>query len=230
MNTRANSFTALVIILFGLLPLAACSRSGSPPPAARVATATSATAGAPTTMIGRQVALAMQKAREKMIASDLDISDGMNININGHSIERPAGLTSAKITPQGDLLIAGKPVPVTPEQRALLLTYRGQIIDVASAGMALGGQGADLGISALTGLPGVLLGGKQGQQAYQQSMQAEGKRMESEALALCRQLPPMLATQQQLATALPAFKPYAMMTKRDIDDCGKDRGIAVTDR
>ena len=226
MNARVI-LLASALTLSGLLPLTACSRSSGPPPEATIATATST--AAPQTAIGRRVEQAMDQAREKMIASNLDISGGMNITVNGHSIERPANPTKAEITPQGDLLIAGKPVTVTPEQHALLLAYRGQVIGVASAGMALGSQGADLGISALTGLADVALGGKKGQQDYQQRMQAEGKQMESKALALCKQLPPMLATQQQLATSLPEFKPYATMTQKDIDDCGKDRGIAVTD-
>ena len=32
----------------------------------------------------------------------------------------------------------------------------------------------------------------------------------------------MLVSQQKLAAALPAFKPYATMTQQDVDDCGKD--------
>ena len=47
---------------------------------------------------------------------------------------------------------------------------------------------------------------------------------------LCTRLPPLLATQNQLAASLPEFKPYASMTQTDIDDCGKEgeRGVAVT--
>jgi hypothetical protein len=227
MNARVI-LLASALALSGLLPLSACSRSSSPPSEATVATAVTE----PATAIGRHVEQAMDQAREKMIASNLDISGSMNININGHPFERPASQTKAEITPQGDLLIAGKSVTVTPEQHALLLAYRGQVIGVASAGMALGSQGADIGISALTGLADVALGGKKGQQDYQQRMEAEGKQMEIKALALCKQLPPMLATQQQLAASLPEFKPYAGMTQQDIDECGKDlkaRGIAVSD-
>jgi len=231
MNARVI-LLASALTLSGLLPLTACSRSSGPAPEATVAAATSTAAAAPQTAIGRRVEQAMDLARQKMIASNLDISGSMSINIDGRSIERPANSTKAEITPQGDLLIAGKPVTVTPEQHALLLAYRTQIIGVASAGMALGSQGADIGISALTGLADVAFGGKAGQRAYQQRMQAEGKQMESKALALCKQLPPILATQEQLAASLPAFKPYARMTQQDIDDCGKDlksRGIVVTD-
>jgi hypothetical protein len=233
MNARANSF-AIALTLTGLLTLTACGRSSGPPSETTAATNTpvATKANAPATMIGRQVELAMAKARKEMLANNLDISGGMDIDMNGHRFVRPAGLTKAEITPQGDLLIADKPVTATPEQHAMLLAYRGEVIGVASAGMALGSQGADLGISALTGLPGVLLGGQQDKDAYRQRMEAQGKRMQSEALALCKQLPPMLATQQQLAASLPEFKPYATMTQQDIDDCAKDmkaRGVAAND-
>jgi len=227
MNPRAISLAA-ALTLSGLLPLTACSRSGDPSNAA--ATATPASADAPATYIGQRVEQEMAKARAKMIAGNIDISRGIEIHLNGQQLAAPTGATKAEITPQGDLLIAGKPTTVNPGQRALLLTYRGEIIDVASAGMALGSQGADIGISALSGLPGVLFGGKQGQQDYQQRMESEGQQMKTKALALCKQLPSMLTTQQQLAASLPEFKPYATMTQHDIDDCGKDlkeRGVAV---
>ena len=41
--------------------------------------------------------------------------------------------TEAEITPQGDLLIDGRKVEVTPAQRALLLEYRGQVAGIAKA-------------------------------------------------------------------------------------------------
>jgi len=227
MNSRAISLAA-ALTLAGLLPLTACSRSGGP---TDVATATATSADSPATFIGQRVEQEMAKARAKMIAGNIDISRGIDVHLNGQQLAAPTGATKAEITPQGDLLIAGKPVAVTSDQRALLVAYRSEIIDVASAGMALGSQGADIGISALSGLPGVLLGGKQGQQDYQQRMESEGRQMKTKALALCQQLPSMLTTQQQLAASLPEFKPYATMTQRDIDDCRKDlkeRGVAAS--
>ena len=65
------------------------------------------------------------------------------------------------------------------------------------------------------------------------ALMARGRSAETKALkalALCKQLPSMLTTQQQLAASLPEFKPYATMTQHDIDDCGKDlkeKGVAV---
>ena len=47
-------------------------------------------------------------------------------------------------------------------------------------------------------------------------------------MKLCDQLQPMLKTQQDLATSLPAFKPYANLKQSDIDDCRKhDKGDGV---
>ncbi len=53
-------------------------------------------------------------------------------------------------------------------------------------------------------------------------MEARGEAIEAEAMKLCARLPPLLASQQALASALPAFQPYATMDQQDIDDCGKD--------
>jgi hypothetical protein len=35
-------------------------------------------------------------------------------------------------------------------------------------------------------------------------------------------MPDLLASQQKLAAAMPEFRPYATMTQKDVDDCGKD--------
>ena len=56
----------------------------------------------------------------------------------------------------------------------------------------------------------------------EQRMEAEGKKIEAQARKLCNLLPAMLNTQQELAASLPEFKPYATMTREDIDDCLDD--------
>ena len=97
--------------------------------------------------------------------------------------------------------------------------------------MAIGSKGADLAGEALGGVVGAVFGGKEGEQAFEQRMEAQGKKIEGEAMKLCAMLPALLSSQQALAASLPAFKPYARMTQSDIDDCGKDvkgKGVAVT--
>ncbi|HTL13785.1 MAG TPA: DUF2884 family protein, partial [Thermomonas sp.] len=182
--------------------------------------------------IGRQVEKALAEASRELESGNLSLTDGPDVNVNGHRIRTSAkDLPKAEITPAGDLLVEGKAVPVTPAQRRQLLAYRGQVIALARSGIAIGGQGADLAGEAVSGVVGAIFGGKEGERAFNERMEAQGRRIEAEALKLCGQLPPLLATQQALAASLPAFRPYARMTQQDIDDCGKhgrDNGVAVT--
>ena len=88
------------------------------------------------------VGAAMDKARAEMETRNISISNGVQINFNGHEIGTPSGnLPHAEITPQGDLLVAGKPVDLTPAQRTLLLDYRHEIIGLT----AVDRQGETLG-------------------------------------------------------------------------------------
>ncbi len=57
-------------------------------------------------------------------------------------------------------------------------------------------------------------------------IQAEAQKIKAQARKLCDRLPAMHATQQQLAAALPEFRPYATMTEEDIADCRKDSRVA----
>lgn len=223
-----NRIRTLVVALLASIPLLACSE----PPAPPAPPASTAGNDSPKGMIGRQVEKAIAEARQELRTGNISISDGFNINVNGHEIHsKDANLPKAEISPQGDLLIEGKPVAVNAAQRQQLLAYRGRIIGIAEAGMAIGVQGADIAGEALTGVVGAIFGGKEGGQAFEQRMEAQGKKIEAEAVKLCTQLPGLLSTQQALATSLPAFKPYARMTQEDIDDCGKDskdKGVSVT--
>jgi hypothetical protein len=154
--------------------------------------------------IGRVVAEVMDRAREDMATRNLTISDGN-------------GGTKAEITPQGDLLIAGTRVDVNDRQRALLVKYRSEVIAVATAGADIGAQGADFGLrTAGKAVRGALSGNGDQVEA---EIEAEARKFEAHARKICDRLPPLLETQQQLATQLPAFKPYATMDQSDIDDC-----------
>ncbi|AKC87790.1 hypothetical protein [Pseudoxanthomonas suwonensis] len=207
-----------VLALAALLPLAACGKS-DPPPASSSTDATAAPAA--NTALGRKIQEAMTKAGEKLATENVSVGGkGGNHGFGYRSRSGGKDLPKAEITPQGDLLIAGKPVPVDEAQRKLLLEHRGHIIGIAQAGIAIGMQGADLGIKAATGaLKSVFTGTTDD---FEKQMEAEGRRIEAEAKKLCALMPGLLASQNALAEALPAFQPYATMDQSDIDDCGKD--------
>lgn len=220
-----NKPTLAIALLLSLsLPLlGACQRSTTAPAAH---TATTGTSDAPQTAIGQAVDKGMRKAREELENGNLSLNGGIKVRVNTHggsvfSQDEDHDLPKAEITPQGDLLIEGKPVSIDARQRAMLLDYRQQVIGIAEAGMALGTQGADLAGKALAeGVSSIFKGGSRDD--FEQRMGAEGKKIEAQARLLCNHLPPMLDAQQKLAAALPAFKPYARMTQGDIDDCMDD--------
>lgn len=212
------------LLLAVLLPLAACGdRQPDPPKTAGTA------ASQPSTYIGSKVQEAMEKAKIELETENLSISEGMDVKVGGFKLKRDGNLPKAEITPQGDLLIEGAKVVVTPEQQALLKQYRGSLIEVAKAGMDIGAQGADLGVKAAAeALKGVFSGNTD---EIEKRVEAEADKIKVAARQLCLRLPALMDSQQKLAAALPEFKPYATMDANDIDDCEEnvdDKVGAVT--
>jgi hypothetical protein len=222
METAMNTIRTIACTAL-LVSLAACQ--GNPAPGGNASA--NKPADKDSGLVG-MVGAAMDKARAEMETKNISIGgNGVHINVNGHEIDTSdEKLPRAEITPQGDLLIEGKAVAVTPAQRKLLLEYRGEIIDVASAGMDIGKQGVGIaGKAVRTAIAGIFNGKSD---EAQREMEAEGKRIEAAAMRLCERLQPMLQTQQQLAASLPAFQPYATVSQSDIDDCRKhDKGDGV---
>lgn len=221
MNIRHSCSSALGVVLAALL-VTACGNSGPPPAATESGDATAQS------WIGRKAGAAMAKAQHELETGNLGIGDKAGFSINGHGPSRVSHLPRAEISPQGDLLIAGEPVAITDGQRELLLDYRGQVIDLAKAGMAIGIQGADIAGTALGGIGTALFGGAGGRQAFEERIEAEAARIEGEAQKLCALLPSLYDSQQALAASLPEFQPYATMTPEDIDECGKSDDAGST--
>lgn len=179
----------------------------------------------PETAIGRTMEKAMDKARAKLATENISLTD---FRVNGD--HKGVVITSdengndtrpkAEITPQGDLLIEGKKIAADARQHALLMQYRKQVEGVASAGMDIGVQGAELGMKAAgEAIKGIFIGNTDD---VEQRVEAEAEKIKLSARKLCDQLPAMLETQTALAGAMPEFKPYATMDQGDIDECYKD--------
>lgn len=205
----------LAVLIAGCLPLlVACSNEPKQQPTAKVPERATKE---PKSALGNIVKNATDKARSKIATSNISISDGLNINVNGREIGRRNGLPKAEITPQGDLLLKGRPVAVTAAQRALLLQYRQHLIAVIGAGMDIGVQGADLGMRAAGEAFKGIFSGNADEAGHR--IEAEAKKIEASADRLCDLLPPLLATQEQIAATLPEFRPYATTDRGEIDDC-----------
>jgi hypothetical protein len=220
--------TRTLALMIAALPLAAaCSRQApATDPGHDAADAATAGTAKARTVIGKAVERQIEKARVELRQSNIQIGgDGIDIDVNGHHYGSHRngdadGRPRAAITPAGDLLVDGKAVDVTPAQRAMLLEYRGQVIGVAEAGMAIGAKGADLAGDAIGEAIGSIFSGDTDK--MEKRVEAQAEKLQQEAMVLCNQLPAMRASQQKLAASLPAFKPYATMTQEDVDDCADD--------
>jgi hypothetical protein len=153
--------------------------------------------------------------------ADLDAASRQIVTDNMTLTAAGSGVPKAAITPQGDFLVAGKPVDITPGQRREILAYRAQYIEIAQAGIAIGHQGVDVGRRAVVPMIFASLFGAS-DETIDASMDKRLTGVRDATAKLCDRMPALMAAQQQLATDLPAFKPYATLTQEKIDDCRQD--------
>ncbi len=187
---------APLLALMLALPLAACGEHSAP-----ASQQASADPQADTTL-GKQVRDATDKAREKLAEGNISIgSDGSKV----------------ELSPTGDLLINGTSVPLNDSQRAITVQYRKQVVEIAEAGIEIGVQGANLGVRAAgEALKGIFSGDTD---KIEERVNAEAEKLQAHANKICDKMPALMATQQQLAAAVPEFRPYAKMEQSDIDEC-----------
>ena len=200
--------------------LAACGSGNTPASAAMAVASASSTPS----MIASVVDHALDRAENKLRNENITISGNDDIVVfsdTNSDDNRTSTLPKAQITPQGDLLIGDKPAALTSAQRAMLLDYRQQLIDIGAQGIAIGRQGAALGVNAASEAIAGAFSGKP-EQEIRQRVEAKATGIREAAAKLCDRMPALRASQQKLAAALPAFKPYATLTPEKIDECRKD--------
>jgi hypothetical protein len=197
--------------------LAACGSGNAPASSAASASSTPS-------LVANVVDRALEHAETKLRTRNITISgnDGIiALSDTDPDDTHASTLPRAQITPQGDLLIDDKPVALTPAQRSMVLDYRRELIGIGEQGIAIGKQGAALGMNAASeALAGVLSG--KSEQEIRQHVEAKASGIREAAAKLCDHMPALMASQQRLAAALPAFKPYATLTTAKIDECRKD--------
>lgn len=154
------------------------------------------------TAAGGEVDKALAEASRKLHSENL-------------SLQMEEGGPKAELTPQGDLLINGTAVPFTAEQREAALAYRKEVLAVAEAGMAIGKQGAAIGgEAAALAIESIFGGNPEGAEAR---IEAEAKKIEAAALALCDQVGGLEVAQERLTALVPEFAPYAKSINVDTD-------------
>ena len=155
----------------------------------------------------------VEEVRQEMETKNLPVGSG-----SGHDLPK------AEVTPEGVLVIDGVAVAMDQKQRDVALAYREAVIRVAEDGARVGLMGAQVGKdAAVAALAGVFSGADEAE--VEAKVRASTAGIEAEAKKLCDTLPSLLAQQQALAEAVPAFAPYADMTQDDVDDCMRDVDI-----
>ncbi|AKC87791.1 hypothetical protein [Pseudoxanthomonas suwonensis] len=211
-NTRIRR-CLLPLLLAGLLPLAA---QATEPQAGGIAREISAELAEARKEVRQELAA----ARTKLETENLEVGQSLRFGKSGKRADNDREpLPRAEITPRGDFLIEGKPVAVDDRQRRDLLAYRGQVIDIAKAGIDIGERSAQLALDTVDrGLFSLVFSAMTG--SLERRLEKTIKEtVEPGVRQICHSLPALLDTQQRLAASLPQFQPYATLQADDVEDC-----------
>lgn len=127
---------------------------------------------------------------------------------------------NARITPNGDLSIAGKLVHLNETQHDLIRQYYVEAYKLRSQGIQVGNAGAALAGQAIGSVGKRLSAGKPDR--IDADILASADRIKGDASLLCDSLDRLRATQNDLALQVPAFRPYAEITTGHIAQCRAD--------
>lgn len=124
-----------------------------------------------------------------------------------------SGAPDAVISADGELSIDGKAVATTPEQQALLKRYVSSAVAVREHGIATGKAGAAVAGAAVQGVVASIASGDSNQ--IDKQVDAKAKQVDAAANKICLDIAQIKQAQDELATQLPAFKPYARIISGD---------------
>ena len=164
----------------------------------------------------------MATAREELRTGNLELDHGMRFSGSDRKHQDKDlhhDLPPAEITPQGDLLVDGKAVAIDAAQRKQLLAYRQQVIAIALSGIDVGERSAEAALEMVDSSWVALLFNAMTGRLERKVERMVMEQVQPAVLAICARLPDVMASQQRLASQLPAFQPYANLEQADIDGC-----------
>lgn len=140
---------------------------------------------------------------------------------HGEVVIRAGGTTQdARVGADGSLRIGAEPVEISAAGRAALRQYDAEAIAIKDHGVALGVAGAKFGWRTVTEIFRGLFHGDTEEAGRRADEGA--KALVASAHELCSRIDSMYQAQQSAAAAIPAFKPYAVISQRQVDDCLHD--------
>jgi hypothetical protein len=168
-----------------------------------------------------EVGAELAQSKRELTTGNLRIDNSFQFEADDatprHTASRPL---RAEITPQGDLLIDGKAQAIDAVQREQLLAYRGQLVGIALTGIDIGQRSAEAALEAVgdSSWAGLLFNAMSGR-LERRIERVVKQQIEPAVSGICQQLPAVMASQQQLASSLPQFRPYATLESDDVEDC-----------
>ncbi len=140
------------------------------------------------------------------------------ITLDGNQVTlRVAGSPKATIYADGAFAIDGNTVATTPAERSLLARYNQSVRSVHDTGLVMGKAGVRMATRA------VVAGTSSTPDSADKVAEAGVGQMEKLNLDICRATASIKTTQDQLATQLATFKPYAsIVDASDVTDCESD--------
>ena len=166
----------------------------------------------------KEVRAELAKAKLELATENLRIDS--SLRFASEDDDTPDKIPQAEITPRGDFLIEGKAQVIDADQRRQLLAYRGQVAGIAATGIDIGQRAADAALDEVgeSSWVGLLFNAMSGR-LERRIEQVVRQQVEPAVRGICRQLPAVRASQQQLASSLPQFRPYATLEPGDVEDC-----------
>lgn len=159
----------------------------------------------------------------KSDAAHYQPGDG-KIDLEGDRVRIVAGGTDdiAFVGSDGSLRIADKPVETNSAATAALRQYYADAVAVEDHGVAIGVAGAKFGVATVKDVFHGLLTGT----AEEAGKRADegAKALVAKVKALCDRVDSMYKAQQTAAAEAAAFKPYAVISQRQVDDCYSEHG------
>lgn len=168
----------------------------------------------------RDIRSDLARARAELETENLDVANSLQVNGDGRrKAKTEPKLPKAEITPQGDFLIEGEAVAIDGNQRRQLLDYRRMVIEVAKAGIDIGEVSALAAVDSVDrGVFSLMVGAMTG--SLERGIERTVRNTVGPGvLLICDRMPELRDAQQQLASDLPAFRPYARLEAQDADDC-----------
>lgn len=139
---------------------------------------------------------------------------------DSHVAVHAPGLADAIIGASGTLNIAGTPVAVDAAQARIAARYFASAIALRNDAVKTGAAGASTAATAIASVVEGLASGNP--DSIDARVNASAAKVDAAANKVCADVQALAKAQDELAAALPRFKPYATIAAREVNDCKSD--------